>query len=426
MSLLKENEQAILQLTMRPPSVGWKNLFLLSTLLLSAHGFSTRPYDVKPLQKTTKPSLPIHYQLSKPHRRFLPDTPCSKLRTKSILFSSPNSNGPEHTSLPLQTLLDVIQADPAKSTKFSLLMALCGASLGPFLDSYHSLFGVLSYNTPLVFPLLGSIDDQTTGLLTCVTTYWVPPLFGLAGFLIGWLYIWLDAVFLEKGRGQQQSEILNPSIPKVLVGISYFTFQYWLSGILSAHGLDRSSILNVMSVLAAGGFLALDGTTSGLITSAATAIGGPLIEVGLISILPTLGDNEGAWAYHYNDAGETGFFPLWIVPVYFLGGPANGNLARAFWNALGEESYNASSTLGDDDALLPPAPKIVAPCSECQGTRAVPCPNCDDGTYVTYGQRVVCKACRGKGLVICRACFDQYDTPNDIESIREVMDKIPD
>mmetsp|Transcript_34009 Transcript_34009/g.65303 ORF Transcript_34009/g.65303 Transcript_34009/m.65303 type:complete len:417 (+) Transcript_34009:95-1345(+) len=406
--------------------IGSKILLLLSALLLGANGFSTSLHVGSPLHQTAKPSLSLHFECSESHRRFLPGTHCSKLRTKSTLFSSPNHNDPGRSPSPMQTLLDVIQANPAKSAKFSFLMALCGASLGPFLDSYHSLFGVLSYNSPLVFPILGSLDGQTTDLLTCVSTYWVPPLFGLAGFLIGWLYIWLDAVFLADQGGKKQLEVLHPSVPKVLLGISYFTFQYWLSGILSAHGLDRSSILNVMSILAAGGFIALDGTTSGLITSAATAVGGPLIEVGLISILPTLGENGGAWAYHYNDAGETGFFPLWIVPVYFLGGPANGNLARVFWNALGEGIGNDSATLGDDDALLPSIPKKVVPCSECQDTRAVPCPNCDDGTYVTYGQRVVCKACRGKGLVICRACFSQYDTPNDIESIREVVDKIPD
>ncbi|KAL7524279.1 hypothetical protein ACHAXR_000506, partial [Thalassiosira sp. AJA248-18] len=210
-------------------------------------------------------------------------------------------------------------------------MTICGAALGPFLDSYHSLFGVLSYDTPLITPILGSVGDGPD-LLTCVTTYWVPPLFGLAGFLIGWLYVWLDAVFYAEdgGESNQSQTQLHPSIPKVLVGVSYFTLQYWLSGILFANHIDRTSILILMSTLAAGGFYILDGTLSGFITSAATAIGGPLIEVGLISSLP------GAWAYHYNDPGETGFFPLWIVPVYFLGGPANGNLARAFWDALGD------------------------------------------------------------------------------------------
>jgi hypothetical protein len=231
--------------------------------------------------------------------------------------------------------------------------------------------------------------------------------------LIGWLYIWLDAVFYDDNTSaadsNQMQTQLHPTIPKVLVGISFFTLQYWLSGILFANHMDRTNILVIMSFLAAGGFFALDRTMSGFITSAATAIGGPLIEVGLISSLPD------SWAYHYNDPGELGFFPLWIIPVYFLGGPANGNLARAFWNAF-----------GDEEVVVQPVKKMI-PCSECQGTRAVACPNCDDGTYVAYGERVVCPACRGKGRVICRSCFSKYgDNPNDIENIRRIMDQIPD
>ena len=237
---------------------------------------------------------------------------CSRRGNKLMVLSSStsdnNNNNNDKDESPIQTLTNTITSDPQRTIYFSFLMTLCGAVLGPFLDSYHSLFGVLTYETPLVFPVIG------TDLLTCVTTYWVPPLFGLAGFIIGWLYICLDAILIEKEEDTAITQ-LHPSIPKVLVGISYFTFQYWLSGILFAHGVDRTSILVLMSTLAGGGFVLLDGTTSGFITSAATAIGGPLIEVGLISYL------SGSWSYHYNDLGETGlFFPLWIIPVYFLGG----------------------------------------------------------------------------------------------------------
>jgi hypothetical protein len=236
----------------------------------------------------------------------------------------------------------------------------------------------------------------------------------VAGFLIGWLYILLDAGFQveEKGTDPSQSEV-NPTIPKVLTGVGYFTFQYWFSGLLFANHIDREYILIIMSGLAAGGYYALDRSISGFITSAATAIGGPLIEVGLISSLP---ESSG---YHYNDTGETGYFPLWIIPLYFLGGPANGNLARAFWNAIGNDKAESANESGQL--------KRQIPCPKCQDTRAVKCPNCDDGTYVTYGQRVLCKACRGKGRVICRSCFFEYgDDPNDIENIRRIMDQIPD
>jgi len=53
-----------------------------------------------------------------------------------------------------------------------------------------------------------------------------------------------------------------------------------------------------------------DGTVAGLLVSLATAIGGPLIEYGLIHTL--VGTGEG---YHYTDSGEFGWgFPLWIIP----------------------------------------------------------------------------------------------------------------
>ena len=351
---------------------------------IRTHGFSTTTLQRRPLIR------------------------CKSQSHRSVIFLSEHDDVDSMNSPPLERIVTKITSDPKRSINFSLLMTVCGALLGPFLDSYHSLFGVLTYNTPLVFPILGSIGTGPD-LLTCVTSLWVPPLFGLAGFLIGWLYILCDTVTSDATHSQ-----LHPSIPKVLVGISYFTLQYWLSGILFSHGIDRSSILATMSVLAAGGFYLLDGTISGLFTSAATAVGGPLIEVGLISSLPD------SWGYHYNDAGETGFFPLWIIPVYFLGGPANGNLARGFWDALSKQSDDVGTSGVQAEFKQ-------VPCSSCNGTRAVKCPNCDDGTYITYGERVVCKACRGKGRVICRECFGQYDDdPSDIENIRRIMDQIPD
>jgi len=340
------------------------------------------------------------------------------LRNKSTSLFDDDDDSKELATTsppPIKSIIQDIQLNPTKAIYFSSFMTVCGATLGPFLDSYHSLFGVLTYNTPLIYPIIGRSADDAAALLTCVTTYWVPPLFGLAGFLIGWLYILLDAILEVKvDDASRLRSPLYPSIPKVLIGVSYFTFQYWLSGVLFANNFDRTFILVLMSVLAAVGYYGLDRTQSGLVVSAATAIGGPLIEIGLISFLPV------SWAYHYNDVGETGYFPLWIIPVYFLGGPANGNLARAFWNALGKdanvESERRVSTL-----------PTRSTCLECQGTRAVPCPNCDDGTYFTYGQRVICKTCRGKGRVICRKCFSEYgDDPNDIEKIRRIMDQIPD
>lgn len=336
-----------------------------------------------------------------------PKVHCSTLSQKSIgkklstsLFQSDDDNQPITR---LDTFFSELSNDLGIVGSFSSLMVLCGAALGPFLDSYHSAFGVLQYNVPIEFQLWGTPEKPAL-----ITSWWVPELFGLAGFIIGWLYIILDNVIAEP-RGRK-----DVTGPLILSGIGIFTAQYWLSGVLFAMGFGRGMILDIMSVVAAVSFYVFDGTLSGFYTSIATAIGGPLIEVGLISFL---GEN----GYHYTDSGELGFFPLWIVPVYFLGGPAVGNLARGFWKVLRGPSGSAISG-SSDQKKEPPG------CKVCNDSRCVPCPNCDgEGYYVTYGRSIKCNACKGRGLVICRSCFSYYgEDPADIEGIRKIMSKIPD
>lgn len=213
-------------------------------------------------------------------------SPVSSFSRKISLHESKQTDDVSWTSC--------ITSDPRRSAAFSGIMTFCGAALGPFLDSFHSAFGVLQYEEPLSATLWGSAAQP--GL---TTAWWVPELFGLAGFIIGWLYIILDSLSDEQP---------SPSPPFILVGISIFTFQYWLSGALFALGVDRTTILAVMTAAAGVCFVALDGTLAGFIVSLATAFAGPLIEVGLLSTL------QGHGGYQYLDKGETGFFPLWIVP----------------------------------------------------------------------------------------------------------------
>jgi len=321
----------------------------------------------------------------------------------TVLMASPNDEDVSDVGWNLDRSLRLLRtAPPSQTLAFSALLAGSGALLGPFLDSYHSLFGVLSYEQPLTAQLWGSGTGSSSDLPALVTAWWVPELFGLAGFLIGWLYVLLDAASpgaAHTGGGEPPSsgDPTDPSWPKIWAGISLFTLQYWLSGVLYANEIDRSAILQLMSLLAAAGFAALDGTRAGFLTSTATAVGGPLIEVGLITVL------VGHGGYHYNDPGETGYFPLWIVPVYFLGGPAVGNLARGCWRLLlpsldaeidGEGARKGSAAADDDDGgggggggEEGEGPR----CRACSDSRAVGCPNCDAaGYYVTYGQKVRC------------------------------------
>ena len=65
------------------------------------------------------------------------------------------------------------------------------------------------------------------------------------------------------------------------------------------------------------------------------------------------------------------------------------------------------------------------PCEVCNGTEIVGCPNCDgNGRYVTYGMETECKACRGSGQVVCRACFK--GDPWDLDAVRERARRRPD
>lgn len=338
------------------------------------------------------------------------DAPCSANLLRRCASPPNKNNDQDDEDSFLQRMTNKIKDNPSQSISFSVAMSIAGAMLGPFLDSYHSAFGVLLYKQPIGAVLWGS-----TQYPALTTTWWVPELFGLAGFIIGWLYILLDAA-LESEKNVISKQ---PQPPRIFVAISLFTLQYWLSGALYQGGVDRTTILNVMSVIAAAGFVALDSTLTGFIASAATAVSGPLIEAGLLT-LSKMGLLVAG--YRYTDLGETGFFPLWILPVYFLGGPAVGLLARGIWNALAAavDTQEASQV---KQAKPPPG------CQECGDTRRVSCPNCDGlGTYVAMGGRTVrCTSCRGRGFVVCRSCFSYYDEdPADIESIRDLMSRMPD
>lgn len=207
-----------------------------------------------------------------------------------------------------------IEVPPAS---FLVAMASAGALLGPILDGFHSRFGVLTYHNPAPFAV------EVFNFELCQTAAWVPPMFGLAGIIIGTLYAVLDR-FL-----QSPPESLSPSGAKVLLGIACFVVQYWLSGILlgPTEGLalggewllGGSQVL--LWLLALAHWRVFDNTRAGAIVSALTALGGPLIEIGILNF-----PGWDVYAYALPD-----FFriPAWISAVYFCGGPAVGNLARA-------------------------------------------------------------------------------------------------
>jgi hypothetical protein len=129
----------------------------------------------------------------------------------------------------------------------------------------------------------------------------------------------MSAIVLSLDSALNTNEIIrSPSWPKVLYGISLFSGQYYLSGLLDHSLVDSAQIDAVLKAIAAIGFLLIDRSRAGFALAAATAIGGPLAEILLINI-PNL--------YSYVHPDVLGI-PIWIGWVYFLGAPAVGNLAR--------------------------------------------------------------------------------------------------
>jgi len=189
--------------------------------------------------------------------------------------------------------------------KFLTGMFLAGAILGPNLDNFHGQFGVLKYTRYNM-----DLDFQGTSLLK--SAIWVPFLFGLAGIIISQLYVSLDDVI---GTTQEKKE---PDLDKVLLGIIVFSSQYYLSGWMESVHVFRQYEHLILALSAIVGFILFDGSRAGFVASLATALGGPGIEIGIIAL---------THAYFYSNADFLGLVS-WIPWVYFLGGPAVGNLAR--------------------------------------------------------------------------------------------------
>ena len=186
-------------------------------------------------------------------------------------------------------------------------VALVSAPLGMLLDNQHGLFHVLEY---AAYPFQLTWANK----VVLKTALWVPALFAFAGFAMSAIILVLDDVL----RTSPQKRA--PSMPKVLYGISAFSAQYYLSGLLDFTLRAPSGAVThvTLAALAAVGFAVFDGTAAGLLLAVATAVAGPLTEVLLVNV-PHL--------YTYTHADLLGVCS-WIPWVYAMGAPAVGNLAR--------------------------------------------------------------------------------------------------
>jgi hypothetical protein len=246
----------------------------------------------------------------------------------------------------------------------AIAMWLGAAILGPLLDHQHSRFDVLHYFHPVTIDLASgvarSIDDaargfdgvggelvrfffqRETGVLE--TAWWVPPLFGGAGVVIGLGHTIGDGLRLRAGALKETFEGVDkqtflekcpgkpvtgwePKKTSVALAVSFFAAQYFFSGALATtienpfhmETMPRATVDVLLAVSGIANWWGFDRTAQGFAMASLTAVAGPLAEIGLINV---------AHLYAYASPDFLGV-PTWIPWVYFCGAPAVGLLSRA-------------------------------------------------------------------------------------------------
>lgn len=239
------------------------------------------------------------------HRR------CAALLGSREPPSAPNPN-------PLQQFLTqpLLQAskelNPVALQQTLTKMFLYSAALGPCLDNYHGLFDVLNYKQGV--PIVLTFNDHTV----LKTAAWVPFLFGFAGVSMSFIVLTLDSYY-ARSSGVRPSP---PSWSKVLYGISFFSAQYYLSGLLDKMELDIPRMHASLLALLGVGSALFDASAAGLLLGLLTAAAGTGTELLLVNAL-------GLYSYTHADVSGV---CSWIPWVYFLGAFAVGNLARKVYS----------------------------------------------------------------------------------------------
>lgn len=202
------------------------------------------------------------------------------------------------------------------SVRTHVTVAGISGVLGPLLDNYHSQFGVLRYNNPIELQL--RVGDVVVHV---VTAWFTSPLFMLAGVIIAFGTTFLDGVF---GRGEHAQ---NMSMPKALATVCMFCSVYYLSAAWSHSGAS-DYLVWILGAMGLTEWYFMDRSVGGVVMGALTAVCGPVLEVALIN---------GTGVYSYSEWDVLGI-PWMIVAVYFAGGPAVGNLARAIEDRMGTKA----------------------------------------------------------------------------------------
>lgn len=178
------------------------------------------------------------------------------------------------------------------------------------------------YNHPI------ELHINAAGVAANLTTStFTSPLFVVAGLVIAYGTLTLNSIV------DKYSFPVDPiSVPHALATIAAFSTIYYLSALIP--GSELSIITGpLLTALAVAEWYWMDRSIGGLMMGFLTALCGPLVEVGLINI---------AHLYSYSSPEIAGI-PLFIVPVYFAGGSAVGNLARAIEERNGKTEENGNS-----------------------------------------------------------------------------------
>eukprot|EP01036_Dinobryon_divergens_P023584 gene23584-31943_t len=204
-------------------------------------------------------------------------------------------------------------------------MFVISAPLGMILDNYHGLFNVLSYADNGMSLILESNEH-----VFLKTALWVPMLFGFAGVVMSYIVLKLDQLFSSSSNDKLATPQASPSWPFIFYGISYFSAQYYISGLLDYSLTVTDGPLVIHACLAAStiiGILLFDRSAAGLLLAGLTALAGPVAEIFIINVFH---------AYEYTHADWFGICS-WIPWIYATGAPAVGNLARRIYSSNSDD-----------------------------------------------------------------------------------------
>ena len=249
--------------------------------------------------------------------KFIRDTPASinKVpRVPSAFYSSSSSSSPSSSISKTKcygSKVGLAVDNDMEKTLF--MMFIISAPLGMMLDNHHGLFNVLSYADN---GLRLTVENNHHVYLR--TALWVPALFGVAGVVMSYIILKLDQLFSITSSDNRSAP---PSWSHIFYGISFFSGQYYLSGLLdySLSTVDGPQTIHItLAASTMAGILLFDRSAAGVWLAALTVVAGPLAEIFIINVFH---------AYQYTHADWFGVCS-WIFWIYATGAPAVGKLAR--------------------------------------------------------------------------------------------------